>query len=222
MAKQQNNRLVNRSVDRGVALKSVVEHLRQHSPGRWRIFAGSVAMRLADDLQTLALEHSLDVRLELDPSIAAMNRTITRDGIVAATLGDVRQHADQVVLLGRARDDYPRIDHWFAGDAVVRDIPELTGETAAAWCGSTDNPDAQYQYTAVIVGPGSFAGQVAEQTIASELLVRWVLAANNRSRRVDGVTRYSGRAVIVVLGFDSQRADCFQLALQPIASRNAS
>ena len=64
---------------------------------------------------------SLGACLEPTTSVGqqALRRAISRDGLISATLGDVRRYADLVLLIGQPELAYPRLLERFASDGLV-------------------------------------------------------------------------------------------------------
>lgn len=78
------------------------------------------------------------------PSTAAMRRAVERDGLIAATLGELGQRADSVVLIGDPTDDCPRLFERFLSSGPV----ELARQRRFLSLGdaSVDLPDAQHTH----------------------------------------------------------------------------
>lgn len=95
-------------------------------------------------------------------STAAMRRAVERDGLFAATLGELRQRADSVVLIGDPTDDCPRLFERFLSSGPV----ELARQRRFLSLGdaSVGVPDAQH--THLRIGDEEIHRRLAEARLA--------------------------------------------------------
>ncbi|QEG40544.1 molybdopterin-binding domain-containing protein [Roseimaritima ulvae] len=67
------------------------------------------------------------------PAAHTLAAAVSRDGLTTATLGDVRQHADRIVRIGRPNRRWPRLDERFtAGKPTLAVLPAIANHTAEA------------------------------------------------------------------------------------------
>lgn len=96
------------------------------------------------------------------PTLQALGAAVARDGLTTATLGDVRQHADRVVWIGRPDARLPRLRERFTAD-----LPTLT-VLPQGYGGGQGEPQAADQSTEV-------STEVSTETLRLETgLVDWL------------------------------------------------
>lgn len=170
------------------------------------IIAGQMSLAIATDLVRWSIQTGVDLRVQTDPSIAAIQHTIARDGIVTASLGEVGRLADRVLMIGDLFTAYPRIERFLPATGEVTRIGKCDSATIASWMLDTEKICQQSQYFAVIVGPGCLGDSPAEQTVASERLVRWIWDLNQQTTN----GKHARRAVLVVIDPASTIADVYR------------
>ncbi len=89
-------------------LAEVARELFAESP-QVRVITAGTDLKSARILQRRQTEGQIEIEVEATPTRQAMSTATGRDGVVAATLGEVRRHADQLWLLGVTRDQAPRL-----------------------------------------------------------------------------------------------------------------
>ncbi len=148
----------------------------------------SLSRTLAEQLRNGRIELSIDE----SPTRSATRAAIARDGIISATLGDVRKHADVIWVLGNPESELPRLWERLkqtdnASPRVVRSQSETVTANELADIaytlkgGSTDRVAgveeiASAKYFAIIIGPDAFA--VGQELAAAEMLIKLVLDLN--------------------------------------------
>lgn len=160
------------------------------------IIAGQLSLGLATKLVQWSIEQNRSLSVQTDPSHRAVQQTVARDGLVSASLDEVKRLSDLVLVCGDAVKAYPRLGRWLPTSAVVSVHERLSSAMIAQWMMDPPSIVQKSRYVAVILGPNALAGSQAEQVIASERLVRWIRSLNHR-RRDDGV--HLGRGVMTVL-----------------------
>ena len=135
------------------------------------------------------------VSMQSSPTARAVQRTIARCGVVAATLADVKQHADAIVVLGDIDKSVPRLVQKLGSSATidVLDADELSANAIAELSASiregrryTDNT-----YVAFILDIEAFAKEDADPVV--ELLIETIIWMNSSAREK------AQRAVLVTL-----------------------
>ena len=158
-------------------------------------------------LQQLQMDLRVTVQYESTPTRRAMASAISRDGVVAATLGELRCHADRVWMLGICPERVPRaveriqdprrpaeIIDWPQG-ASADHLATLSSKLVAVEHGEvfdrptiTDTPELdrllaeilRSRYFAVLVGDAAFAAVEAE---AAAVMLLGIVSRLNTSRR---------------------------------------
>lgn len=104
-------------VDWQAAIQEAAERLSQ---------AGAIAIRgslsgLGAARSALGFAERVGAAIDHDAGETqnAMRRTIAREGVFSATLGDVRRYADLVIFIGRPEENFPRLVERFFGDGLV-------------------------------------------------------------------------------------------------------
>ncbi|TWT96424.1 formylmethanofuran dehydrogenase [Neorhodopirellula pilleata] len=163
--------------------------------GNWsrrplRIITTGTDLVLARHLAAWHSQGKITLTIETDRCVAAMLATVSRDGIVSATLAEVRAHCDSIGFFGDVESTYPRIGQklslerfepasikrWFRVDAeeLARQFVELAS--------ASPQPLRDSNYTAVLVGPDAFVE--GEEAITSSMISRWVRKRNENTRTV--------------------------------------
>ncbi|EMI57984.1 formylmethanofuran dehydrogenase subunit B [Rhodopirellula sallentina] len=188
------------------------EGVRLPSTEPLRIVTTGVDLATARQLTDWQSQGKVHVELETDASLHALQQTISRDGIVSATLADVATHADMVWMIGGITEAWPRLPEKLrrpGGDDCVPshsncsadDLANLsallhvigaseddhglesTGTTDAAGdFGSLARRWKSAKYAAVIVGPNAF--MPGEESISATMLCRIIRAQNTDARCV--------------------------------------
>ena len=128
-------------------------------------------------------QSGLAVRVETTASQISLQQAIARCGTITATLGDVKQHADVLVLIGDSQETTPRLNQLIdaSNKAVHHDKnPNANSVADFAHAVRQGNHLAGDKYVAIIVAPDAFdRGQAGP---AIELLVETVIWMNNAKR----------------------------------------
>lgn len=135
-------------------------------------------------------EGRIRLTIETDRCVAAMLETVSRDGIVSATLAEIRTHCDSIGIFGDVESAYPRIGEklglarfeeaaikrWFRVEAeeLARQFVEMGS--------ASPEPLHRSKYAAVLVGPEAFVE--GEEPITSGMISRWVRKRNEKLRTV--------------------------------------
>lgn len=141
-------------------------------------------------LATWQADGTIELTIETDRSIAAMLETISRDGIVSATLAEVRSRCDSIALFGAVESAFPRINEKLDlgrfEDETIKRWPSVGAEELAEQfvdlAAASPEPLNQSTYAAVVVGPGAFLA--GEEEITSGMITRWVRKRNETVRAV--------------------------------------
>ncbi|MEX0824905.1 MAG: hypothetical protein WD119_02000 [Pirellulaceae bacterium] len=111
------SRIKGEIVDRHAAIQYVAERLND---------ASEIALRgsltgLGTARSVLGFAERVGAAIDHDAfeTQNALRRTVARDGVFSATLGDVRRYADLVVLIGRPEKDFPRLVDRFCVDGLI-------------------------------------------------------------------------------------------------------
>lgn len=157
-------------------------------------------LQTARDLDDLAsADPRVSIRIDASPTRQAIATAVSREGVVAATIADVRRHADQIWLLGIRPEHYPRLlDRLIDPDrpATVHRSPHgIAADDLASLVVADPNAPpkditstglspafASSRYLTVIVGDHAFRPVEAEA--AAELLVQWIHRRNANARAV--------------------------------------
>lgn len=180
--------------DRRSTADEVMADYRQSLPPghQQQCIVGSVSMRLATQLVDWSITNDIELTVRTDPSIAAVQTAIRRDGVVTASIGELSRLADRFVLIGDCGSIPSRLskpDH-----DRVKTFETLGNRDIAAWQQQTPNWAAESKYLAIIVGSGALSGSTQEQTVTSERLIAWTWFLN---RRLDAEGQPAGRAVLL-------------------------
>jgi hypothetical protein len=146
------------------------------------------------EITRLAAEGSLRVRLMEPDWLAAMERTIARDGVIAATLGDVCSHAEFIWMVGEFDSLTPRLrERLQRTGADLEHTPTLSLSTLAEFNALTEHrqgrarvPAQNFEvssdrilahirrsrYTAIVLGAAPFERDC--EAVGSESLVRLI------------------------------------------------
>src|SRR6056297_2349007 len=177
-------------------------------------------LQTARDLDDLAsADPRVSIRIDASPTRQAMATAVSREGVVAATIADVRRHADQIWLLGIRPEQYPRLlERLIDPDrpATVHRSPSgITADDLASLVLADPNAPttdgtrtlASSRYLTVVVGDHAFRPVEAEA--AAELLVQWIhrLNANRRAVIVQLDRASTDRCVAAWRGNRSLAAD---------------
>lgn len=135
-------------------------------------------------------EGKIRLTIETDRCVAAMLETVSRDGIVSATLAEIRAHCDSIGIFGDVESAYPRIAeklglNRFHEDAIKRWYRVGAEELARQFveqASASPAPLSRSKYAAVLVGPDAFAP--GEEAITSAMISRWVQKRNEKLRTV--------------------------------------
>ena len=152
----------------------------------FRVITTGVDLLAAREVVRLESLGRIELTVEADPSIEAMLQTISRDGIVSATLAEVATRADFVYLLGDVESTWPRIstvaDFGRLNDGSVHRRSKVAAEELAEIFVESGVIGGGSKYAAILIGPEAF--QPGEEAISSALVARFVRQRNQTSRCV--------------------------------------
>ncbi|WP_182865823.1 hypothetical protein [Stieleria mannarensis] len=159
----------------------------------------------AKTLETLVNQGQIQLRIDRSPSARALDQTIARDGWLGTTLGDAVRRAEYAWVIGNLDHSTPRLKERLnqsglaieytpaPGIALLSRLHELLStETSGSedeLCASASEADRLHEHfrhsrsTVVVVGDQPF--QTGEETIASELLLRWIALWNESALPMD-------------------------------------
>ncbi len=163
------------------------------------VISGGVDLSSSKTLERLSSDGRLTWCLEQSSFASAWQRTSGRDGVVSATLADIRQHADLLWFVGNPQGSAPRLDQVIASDRVpimehaasldLDDLASLTLATREPHPHLLSPPLARLaleiessRFFAVILGNDAFAPDDADA--GSSLLVQWIWTLNRHRRAV--------------------------------------
>lgn len=151
-----------------------------------RVVTTGVDLVAARNLIRLEELGKIKLTIESDPSIEAMLQTISRDGIVSATLAEVAARSDAVWLLGDVESAWPRLSsvvrlNRIDGDVVHRQS-KVSAEQLAEMFSSMETSWGDSKYASVLIGPNAFVS--GEESISSAFVARAVRLRNQTSRCV--------------------------------------
>lgn len=154
-----------------------------------RVVTTGVDLLTARELVRLKTRGSIELTIEADPSIDAMLQTISRDGIVSATLSEVATRSDSVWFFGEVESTWPRVLKFAGSDRLDEDSihrkSQVTAEQLAELFPGKQSAWEDSKYAAVFIGPGAFSP--GEEPISSAFLARLIRQRNQTSRCV-GIT----------------------------------
>lgn len=173
-------------------------------------------------LETLVSDQVIQIRYPDDDASIALDQTIARDGMMAATLGDVVRHAEFIWVVGDIDTLTPRLDerlrrgkakiessrllsidllsqlHQFVGDLNAAADPATTTNASTGESANLFQQIRASRYTAIVIGRCPFESGC--EVAASELLTRWIQRWNDLAIPV-GVSDSAPISRIVLLRF---------------------
>ncbi|MFG0254980.1 MAG: formylmethanofuran dehydrogenase [Rhodopirellula sp. JB053] len=188
------------------------EGVRLPSTEPLRIVTTGVDLATARQLTDWQSQGKVQVEIETDASLHALQQTISRDGIVSATIADVATHADMVWMIGGITEAWPRLPEklrrsscddsvWNHNNCSADDLANLSAllhaigdsedDQASESTGTTDAAGdfetlarrwKSAKYTAVIVGPNAFTP--GEESLSATMLCRIIREQNTDARCV--------------------------------------
>ena len=133
------------------------------------------------------------IHAQVTSATVAVQKTVERCGVVAATLGDVKQHADAIVVLGNIDETIPRLIEKLDRSAKFNTIDRLGANAIADL--ATDvrqgRKFASSAYVAFLLDVEAFDADQAGPI--SELLIETIIWMNSPKREL------GQRAVLIVL-----------------------
>ncbi|TWT79995.1 hypothetical protein CA13_14070 [Planctomycetes bacterium CA13] len=173
--------------------KDVVKYAVQRFEEKGPLNVATVGTDLetARALQSLAANGEIRLWLDDFPSAVAWRLATSRDGIVSATIGDIRRHADVVWMIGDVSSGHPRIAERIRLDAKIGlETSTLDAETLADLYydlrhggeGHVVKPIREAKYLAIVLGCDAFSESQAIPI--AELLVKMVWFLNQTKRAV--------------------------------------
>ena len=157
------------------------------------VLVRQASLRLARKLASLGSKHS--VQVEASATLLAYQDTVRRTGVISATLADVRQHADLIIVLGNMDQAIPRFSERVIKSGIeVIELKRPTADEMADLAYALANPNSQSnsqsnstvqavvdsivdaKFVAFILSPDAFDASQAGPSI--ETLVGVVLRLN--------------------------------------------
>lgn len=212
-------------------------------PGTPVVEFNGATLEESKQLDSLAGQGSLRIRFNDPVWSVAMDETIARDGMIAATLGDVCSRADFIWIGGDLDSFAPRLkDRLAQTNARLEHTPVFSVETLSKLNGLVENlvegaSGAEKQsrtsgdriveqirrsrYTAIVLGAAPF--EQGCDTVGSELLIRLIARWNEIAWRVgDGDESAAARAVMLRLGHDQSLRGVMRLRSNLLPSSGLS
>lgn len=165
------------------------------------VITSGVDLATAKALQQLDTSGKINWVLDQSPLAQSWQRTSSRDGIISATLGDVREHADLIWMIGDVESSTPRMKEVLMGNRPSRRVIATPGpfdlDSLAALSLASRMPGAPItqpdmselaeaiessKYFAVIIGDDAFADRLADAALS--LLIQWTWSLNAKRRAV--------------------------------------
>lgn len=170
---------------------------------RPKVTCSGATLGLSRHLSKLAQASRIDLSLDTTPTMAAMRAAMAREGFIGATLGDVKQHADLIWVIGDSLSSLPRLANHFATDAKVRSFETFSiEEMATRSLNSVEDAFGDAHYIAIVFANDAFAP--AASTVVAEWWTRWIVAAN-KTRRVVQVVVDPFQTIRSVAGWTSNQ-----------------
>jgi hypothetical protein len=184
-------------------LDEIQEHLKEATASSKRVvvITGGVDLATAKGLERLDSSGKIVWVIDQSALTQSWQRTSSRDGVISATFGDVREHADVLWLIGDVESATPRLKELLTTSETPPRVIETPGpldlDLLAKLSLVTRTPGLvvkqstiaelvpailSSKYLAVIVGDGAFAAEFADAALS--LLVRWVWLLNEKRRAV--------------------------------------
>ncbi|QEF99528.1 hypothetical protein Mal15_35930 [Stieleria maiorica] len=152
----------------------------------------------AKTLDAMVKRGQIRLRIDRDASARSLDQTIARDGLLGTTLGDAVRRAEYAWVIGNPDHATPRLKERLnqsglaieytpsPGIALLSRLHELlrreTSDAEGEPCAAASEADRLHEHfrhsrsTVVVVGDAPF--EPGEETIASELLLRWIAGWN--------------------------------------------
>lgn len=192
-----------RITNKAASLDEIRQHLKDLANQSKRIVVktGGVDLASAKTLEQLSTSGKITWLLDQSPLTQSWQLTSSRDGVISATLGDVREHADLLWLIGDVESSAPRMKETLTRnkpDLCVIETPgPLDLDTLASLSLVTRNPGTTHavqsiaelaaaiessKYFAVVLGDDAFATEFADAALS--LLIQWTWSLNATRRAV--------------------------------------
>lgn len=171
---------------------------------RPKVTCAGATLGLSRHLAKLARSSRIDLSLDVTPTMAALRTAMSREGFIGATLGDVKQHADLIWVIGDATKSLPRLGKHFANDATVRLCETFSiDEIAKLSLDSIEETLGDARYVAIVFASDAFA--TGQSTVAAEWWTKWIINAN-KTRRVVQVVIDPTQTIRSVAGWTSNQS----------------
>ncbi len=185
------------------SLNEIRQHLKDLANQSKRIVVktGGVDLASAKTLEQLSTSGKITWLLDQSPLTQSWQLTSSRDGVISATLGDVREHADLLWLIGDVEASAPRVKEVLTRNKPDLRVIETSGpldlDTLASLSLATRNPGTTHamqsiaelkeaiesaKYFAVVLGDDAFAAEFADAALS--LLIQWTWSLNATRRAV--------------------------------------
>ncbi|MEM9828182.1 MAG: hypothetical protein AAF958_16440 [Planctomycetota bacterium] len=136
----------------------------------------SLVQRLLDDPMTGRYVFVGD----RERSVDVLMKSLIRESLVSATLGDVRQHADHVWLVGDIEAAFPRLGRWISPKAKIHKIKRLSESDLVRIANPRVDPLGSY--LSILIGPGALGDDPNDSAVLAEMLLSRVRRHNASER----------------------------------------
>lgn len=192
-----------RIANKTASLTEIREHLRDSVAQSKRIVVktGGVDLASAKALEQLSSHGKITWVIDQSPVTRSWQLTSSRDGVISATLGDVREHADLLWLIGSVESAAPRIKEVLIENKPSLQVIQTPGpldlDTLASLALATRDSITIHakpviaklaeaiessKYFAVVCGDDAFDSKFADAGLC--LLIQWVWSLNAKRRAV--------------------------------------
>ncbi len=164
------------------------------------VITDGVDLATSRTLEQLQTDQRIKWLLSQSPLSESWQRTVSRDGMISSTLGDIRAHADLLWFLGNPQAKSPRIEHFLLDrNRLAQQIHsqgnidlDFLAEVALA-TRSNDTPVTprarelavaikESRYFAIVIGDDAFDARMADAGLS--LLIQWLWRLNATNRAV--------------------------------------
>lgn len=197
---------VHRIGARKVTAEEAIENARAclTSLAKPSVSCSGATLGLARPLAGLSAGDRIDLSLETTPALAALGTAASREGFIAATLGDVKKHADLIWVIGNVADQTPRLAEHFPPDADVRSLaPFSIDDVAALAMRPDDETFGAARYVAIVLAHDAFDAD--ESLVVAQWWSKLIVRAN-RHRRVVQLVMDPSQTIRSVAGWTSNQS----------------
>ena len=192
-----------RIANKDASLDEIREHFKDIASQAKHIVVKTSGVDLTSSkvLEQLNSNDAISWVIDQSPLTQSWQRTSSRDGVISATLGDVREHADLLWLIGDVESSAPRMKEVLTRDKPSMRIIETPGpldlDTLASLSLATRTPGTIHvsqsiaelanaieisEYFALVLGGDAFTAEFADAALS--LLIQWTWSLNAKRRAV--------------------------------------